>query len=120
MAGIFTVTCEKKNDNIIDCIKVMPENISISDSVLFVTFSPPFGGDCTYQLNIDSINTTKIYISGKFESDAKCAYKGANDTINIGLLPAGKYELFYALRDVSQYGAGCPIEKYNIKFVVTP
>jgi hypothetical protein len=59
----------------------MPRNISVFDNVLFATFSKPFGGDCTYQLNLDSIIDTKIYISGKFESDAKCMGKGANDTI---------------------------------------
>ena len=108
--------------NVIDSIKVMPRNISVSDPVLFATFSKPFGGDCTYQLNIDSIIDTKIYVSGKFESDAKCAYKGANDTIDIGLLPAGTYELIYKFIDIKREDdivPNVPTETYSIAFVVS-
>jgi hypothetical protein len=108
--------------NVIDSIKVMPKNISVSDPVLFATFSEPFGGDCTYQLNIDSIIATKIYISGKFESDVKCMEKGANDTINIGLFPTGTYELIYKFIDIKQEDdmvPNVPTEAYSIEFVVS-
>ena len=108
--------------NVIDSIKVMPRNISVSDNVFFATFSKPFGGDCTYQLNIDSIIDTKIYVSGKFESDAKCAYKGANDTINIGVLSAGTYKLIYKFIDIKYEDdmvSNVPTETYSIEFVVS-
>ena len=108
--------------NIIDSIKVMPKNISVSDPVFFATFSKAFSGDCTYQLNIDSIIDTKIYISGKFESDVKCMEKGANDTINIGLLPAGTYELIYKFIDIKREDdivPNVPTETYSIEFVVS-
>ena len=108
--------------NVIDSIKIMPKNISVSDPVLFATFSKPFGGDCTYQLNIDSIIDTRIYISGKFASDAKCAYKGANDTIDIGLFPEGTYELIYKfidIKDEDDMVPNVPAETYNIEFVVS-
>ena len=127
MTCVFVTACEKEkknDDSIIDYLKVIPENISTSDSVLFVTFVSPstFCGDCTYQSNVDSIIDTRIYISGKYDSNCKCEVwdKGVNDTINIGLFSAGKYELIYTLIDVNQYGAMYPTEKYIIKFVVTP
>ena len=107
--------------NIIDSIKVMPKNISVSDSVLFAAYAEPFtfSGDCTYLLNVDSIVVTKIYISGKFDSNNKCWDKGINDSINIGLLPAGTYELIYKFIDINEYGAVYPIETYSIEFVVS-
>jgi hypothetical protein len=108
--------------NVIDSIKIIPENISVSDPVLFATFSEPFGGDCTYQLNIDSIIDTKIYVSGKFESDAKCKGQGANDTINIGLFPTGTYELIYNFIDIKRENdivPNVPTETYSITFVVS-
>jgi len=108
--------------NVIDSIKIMPRNISVSDPVLFATFTKPFGGDCTYQLNIDSIIDTNIYVSGKFESDVKCMGKGANDTIDIGLFPAGTYELIYKFIDIKRGDnivPNVPTETYSIKFVVS-
>ncbi len=108
--------------NVIDSIKIIPEDISVSDPVIFATFSEPFGGDCTYQLNIDSIIDTKIYISGKFESDTKCMGQGANNTINIGLFPAGTYELIYKFIDIKPEDSivpNVPTETYSIVFVVS-
>jgi len=105
----------------IDSIKVMPKNVSVSDPVLFAAYAEPFtlSGDCTYQLNVDSIVATKIYISGKFDGNNKCWDKGINDTINIGLLPAGTYELIYKLIDINPHYPVEIREIHSIEFVVS-
>ena len=109
--------------NIIDSIKIMPRNISVSDPIFFAMYAHPFSGGCTHQFNVDSIIIdTKIYISGKFDSNDKCGAlwdKEVNDTINIGLLPAGTYELIYTLIDINHYGARYLPETYSIEFVVS-
>jgi len=108
--------------NIIDSIKIIPENISVSDSVLFATYAKPyiFEGGRTYQLNIDSIKEKKIYISGKFDSSNRNSpWIIRNSTVNIGLLPAGTYELIYKFIDINPNGAMFPIETYSINFVVS-
>ena len=123
----FAVGCKKTTNStdpeIIGNIKVIPENISIYDSILFVTFASPFSGSCTQQLNVDSIIDTKIYISGKYNSNNKCGAewdKKVNDTINVGLFPAGVYEIIYTFIDINQYGAMYPTEIHRIKFFVSP
>ena len=111
--------------NVIGSIKVIPENISISDPVLFVIFAPPFSGGCTHQFSVDSIIDRKIYISGKYDSNNKCGDlwdKEVNDTINIGFFPVGVYEIIYTFIDINQYGATYPTyptEIYNLTFVVS-
>ena len=102
--------------NIIDSIKIIPQNPTISESVWVTAFSSPFAGDCSYRLNVDSIIDTKIYISGKFEGNLKCMGRGANDTISMGVLQAGEYELTYSFIDIS--GSPIPTEIYTLEFVV--
>jgi hypothetical protein len=120
----LNVTIDEPNPftGIIGSIKVIPENISIYDSVFFVMYAPPFGGGCSHQFNVDSIIATKVYISGKYDSNRKCGElwdKEVNDTINIGLFPAGTYKLTYTFIDINPYGSVYPTERYNIKFVVS-
>ena len=107
--------------NFIDSIKVIPKNITVSDSVLFATFSSPFGGDCTYLLNVDSIIAEKIYISGTHNSQFKCMKKGANDTICIGLFSVGTYEIIYTFMDTTPNTSLYvrPTEIYNTVFDVS-
>jgi len=109
--------------NIIDSIKVMPANITVSDPVLFAMYARPFGGGCTHRFNVDSIIDTKIYISGKFNSDSKCGAlwdKEVSDTIDIGLFAAGTYEIIYKFTDINEHGAVYPAETYSVEFVVSP
>ena len=114
-------TINQSAANIIDGIKIIPERPSMSDPVCFTTFSAPFGGDCTYQLNVDSVIDYKIYISGKFESAAKCKGSGANDTINIGSFSAGTYKLIYNFIDISESPTWTPVpnETDRLEFTVT-
>ena len=93
----------------IDSIKVFPSSPSTYDSVFFVVFSKPFGGDCTFTLNQDSIIGHNIYISGKFDSNNKCLTDGANDTINIGKFQAGAYTTYFSFIDTCGF-----IDTYNI------
>jgi len=109
--------------NVIDSIKVIPKNITVSDSVLFAMYAHPFGGSCTHQLKVDSIIDTKIYISGKFDSDNKCGAlwdKEVSDTICIGLFSVGTYEIIYTFMDIttSSY-IRRPTEIYNTVFDVS-
>jgi len=92
------------------------------DFALFAAYAKPFtlSGDCTYQLNVDSIVATKIYIRGKFNGNCKCWDKGINDTINIGLLPVGTYELIYKLIDIKPHYPVEIREIHSMKFVVSP
>ena len=84
----------------IDSIKIVPSFPSIQDSILFVTYSKPFSGDCNYRLHLDSIKSNIVYISGKYDSNGKCLTNGANDTINLGLFIKGSYKINYSFIDI--------------------
>lgn len=124
----LSVSIAQKSINI--TLKIIPENISIDDSVFFTILSSPFSGSCTHNLKVDSIidanNTahTKIYISGKYDSGNKCGDfwdKDLNDTINIGLLPIGSYQLIYQFIDItSDEDMRHPTNTYWLWFDVYP
>ena len=118
--SVFASSNIEHPEKIIDSIKIIPENPTRINPIRFATFSPPFGGDCTYQLNVDSVIDAKIYISGKFNNQAKCKEKGACDTVEIGLLSPGAYELIYKFIDIYDETEGfiIPTEEYTLPFVV--
>ena len=86
-----------------DSIEILPSLPNIDDYVYFRTYSQPFSGDCSYGLNIDSLNDKMIYISGKFDSNEECVTEGANDSINLGLFSAGTYTVVFSLIDSNDY-----------------
>lgn len=117
--------CHKKDNNvtIITTIeydttkfKVIPSHPTISDSVYFSVYSQPFGGDCSYKMELDSIKNNNVYISGKYESQAKCMGEGINDTLNIGLFPVGSYFIIYSFIDT--YDAHVPTRIDTVNYTV--
>ena len=108
-------------------IKVIPENISSLDSVFFVVHTPPSDFNLM-SFHIDSIIAEKIYISGEY---ARClCIQATNYTVNIGVFPAGTYEIIYTAIDFNFYsylystlkyrGNFYPNDIYRIKFDVSP
>jgi len=100
----------------IDSIKIIPSLPSNSDSVYFKSYTQPFSGDCSYDLNIDSINDDKIYISGKFDSNENCLTGYADDSIFIGIFFPGNYTVVYSLIDTSKL---VQTSVYTIDFTVS-
>ena len=105
------ITCDWKGkkisffNSILDSIRVIPPVPSVNDEILFATYLKPFSGDCTYELNIDSIVDYAIYISGKYNGNARCITEnGRNDTLSISsyqALEKGMYSIIYSLMDTN-------------------
>lgn len=100
----------------LDSIRVTPSTATVHDSIFISTYSLPFSGDCTYELQTDSIINNTIFISGKYDSNCKCITDGANDTLYLGKFPAGTYTIDYSLIDTHGY---IQTSKLSINFTIS-
>lgn len=100
----------------LDSIRVTPSTATVHDSIFISTYSLPFSGDCTYELQTDSIINNTIFISGKYDSNCKCITNGANDTLYLGKFPAGTYTIDYSLIDTHGY---IQTSKLSINFTIS-
>lgn len=100
----------------LDSIRVTPSTATVHDSIFINTYSLPFSGDCTYELQTDSIINNTIFISGKYDSNCKCITNGANDTLYLGKFPAGTYTIDYSLIDTHGY---IQTSKLSINFTIS-
>ena len=100
----------------LDSIRVTPSTATVHDSIFISTYSLPFSGDCTYELQTDSIINNTIFISGKYDSNCKCITNGANDTLYLGKFPAGTYTTDYSLIDTHGY---IQTSKLSINFTIS-
>lgn len=100
----------------LDSIRVTPSTATVHDSIFISTYSLPFSGDCTYELQTDSIINNTIFISGKYDSNCKCITDGANDTLYLGKFPAGTYTIDYSLIDTHSY---IQTSKQSINFTIS-
>ncbi len=90
-------------------MKIIPSSQSESGECEFVVFTKDFGGDCSTYLTIDSVKSSIIYISGKYDSNTKCMGGYKSDTISLGMLSDGNYSIHFSLIDTY-----IPIEGYYI------
>jgi len=79
-------------------MKIIPEKPTIEDQIKLVVFD-----DCTYNiLSGVTRNDKTIDIQKQFNSMMKWPCVMKNDTILIGKLPLGSYNVNYTLIDISQ------------------
>jgi len=79
-------------------MKIIPENPTSNDQIKLVVFD-----DCTYNiLSGVTRNDKTIDIQKQFNSMMKWPCVMKNDTILIGKLPLGSYNVNYTLIDISQ------------------
>lgn len=79
-------------------MKIIPENPTSNDQIKLVVFD-----DCTYNVLSGVTRTNKtIDIQKLFNSMMKWPCIMKNDTILIGKLPIGSYNVNYTLIDISQ------------------
>jgi len=101
---LFSIACteEVKEDQLVNHVgnnmKIIPENPGSKDEIRLVIFD-----DCTYNiLSGITQNDKTIDIEKQFNSMMKWPCVMRNDTILIGKLPLGTYNVNYTLIDVSQ------------------
>ena len=79
-------------------MKIVPENPTSNDQIKLVVFD-----DCTYNILSGVTRTDNtIDIQKQFNSMMKWPCVMKNDTILIGKLPVGSYNVNYTLIDISQ------------------
>jgi hypothetical protein len=79
-------------------MKIIPENPTTNDQIKLVVFD-----DCTYNILSGVTRTDNtIDIQKQFNSMMKWPCVMKNDTILIGKLPVGSYNVNYTLIDISQ------------------
>lgn len=101
---LFSIACKKqvKEDQPVNqfsnTIKIIPENQGSNDEIKLVVYD-----DCTYNtLSKNKRNGKTIEIEKQFNSMMKLPCMMRNDTILIGKLPPGTYNVNYRLIDISQ------------------
>ena len=79
-------------------MKIVPENPTSNDQIKLVVFD-----DCTYNILSGVTRTDNTFdIQKQFNSLMKWPCVMKNDTILIGKLPVGSYNVNYTLIDISQ------------------
>lgn len=85
----------------IDSVKILPSSPAINDSVYFAVYSDGFSGDCSFTIELDSINESNVYVSGTYDSNGKCGTsRGVEDSLNIGVFPQGHYNVYFSFIDI--------------------
>ncbi|MCL2329011.1 MAG: T9SS type A sorting domain-containing protein [Bacteroidetes bacterium] len=81
-----------------DSITILPTNATTNDEIRFVAYSKSRTGDCTLELQRDSIVGNTVYISGKYDGSNTCRTgNGRNDTISLGSeFEQGTYTVVYS------------------------
>ena len=113
--SIFLITCSDKGNEIPENdlqehnMKIIPEKPSSQDQIKLVIFD-----DCAYNtLSKNNRNGKTIDIEKQFNGMMKWPCVQQNDTILIGKLPQGIYNVNYTLIDISQQAPN------NISFTFT-
>jgi len=101
---LFSVACTEKDkvaqtvNHVGNNMKIIPDSPGSKDVIKLVIYN-----DCTYNLLSKNKRTGKtIDIEKQFNSLMKIACVMKNDTIVIGKLPQGSYNVNYTLIDISQ------------------
>lgn len=101
---IFILACSDKGDDtsLSDLqkhnMKIIPENPGTRDEIKLVIYD-----DCTYNtLSKNKRNGKTIEIEKQFNSMMKWPCVQQNDTVLVGKLPQGTYNVNYTLIDISQ------------------
>lgn len=101
---LFSVACSEKDkvaqpvNHVGNNMKIIPESPGSKDEIRLVVYD-----DCTYNTLSKNKRTGKtIDIEKQFNSMMKWPCMMKNDTILIGKLPQGTYNVNYTLIDISQ------------------
>lgn len=105
---------------VIDSLRVLPQNSVLNENVnvKISCYINALGGGCTYSSKLDSVTYNTYFISGTFDSNAKCLFN-VHDTLLLGKLESGQNRIIYSV--INSYSNPYTIKEIDtVNFSVLP